>query len=67
MLQQPVWMPHTASGPRYLAARETGTDPLHKIAVSSGTAAAHGSKAMVKKVAIVDDEDGLVAVYAIMV
>jgi len=66
MLQQPVWMPHAANEPRCLAARGTGGDPLHKIAASSGTAAAHRGKAMVMKVAIVDDEDDLVAVYAIM-
>ena len=67
MLQQPALMPHGAGGPRY--SRQRGTSGVTRCTRSGDAraAATHGGKATVKKVAIVDDEDDLVAVYAIMV
>jgi two-component system, chemotaxis family, chemotaxis protein CheY len=67
VLMQPIAVPSTGIGHRYRAANDTGRDPLHKTVSHPGTLAAQGGKAAVKRVAIVDDEEDLVAVYAIMV
>src|SRR5580658_4199182 len=64
---QSVAVPGTGTGPRYRTAKDIQGDPLHKIASSPDILPAQGGKSTVKRVAIVDDEEDLVAVYAIMI